>query len=257
MAWLDDNPPKRSQFRKGRRAKIRPVIVVHTAEGNGAANVANFIKNRTTAGSYHRLVDDRQIIPLVDLNNEAYQDGTGSNPWAYGLSSAVFAADWRKMPAAKRTAIIRNKAKAAAEINAHAIASGAGPILPRRITKKQSDAGESGFIPHGDRDPGRRSDPGEHFPWDEFFTEYRQATNDTQENEMTPEQEARILAAIGEAKAEAAAAGLRAQALEEKVDRLEHATGSKHPDMVGEGTALPRMLTWMENNDSGNRPGAA
>ena len=32
MAWLDDHPPKRSQFRDPRRERVSGVIVVHTAE---------------------------------------------------------------------------------------------------------------------------------------------------------------------------------------------------------------------------------
>lgn len=41
-----------------------------------------------------------------------------------------------------------------------------------------------------------------------------------------------------------------------KLDRIEHALGSKHPDMVGEGTALVRLLNHAARNDPGNKPAA-
>ena len=61
MAWLDQHPPVRRQYRDPRRAAPSGVIVVHTAENvmdavgsdTGAENVARFIQTRADPGSYH------------------------------------------------------------------------------------------------------------------------------------------------------------------------------------------------------------
>lgn len=180
--YLEDNKPARSQFRVGRRAKPTGLFVIHTAEGvmdtvgpdTGAEGVARFIRDRDTPGSYHRLVDSDSIVPLVRLSNEAYGDGTGSNPYAIHVSFACKTSDWAKMTPAKRAAFLRNGAKAVVEgmtwlKREHGITS----VPLKRVTKAQSSAGAAGFIPHGDRDPGRRSDPGADFPWAEFFAAIR------------------------------------------------------------------------------------
>lgn len=190
MAWLEHNRPVRSQFRRGRRQKLRPIVVVHTAENpwpnSNALNVANFIRTRTDPGSYHRLVDASRIIPLVDLDNEAFQDGTGSNPWAMGLSAACRTVDWTRMDTATLLAFVNNLAHAAAEMNAHSIRRGAGCIQGRRISKAQSDAGVSGFVTHGDRDPRRRTDPGVNFPWNSFLARYNQLTSQNPPSSTPP-----------------------------------------------------------------------
>jgi hypothetical protein len=171
MVYLVEFPPARSQFRP-RRAKPSGVVCLHTAEGTGASNVARFIRGRSDPGSYHDLVDDRQRIQLVRFTDEAFGDGTGSNPHAYHLSWATHAGLWPRMTAEVRDAHLRNGAKAAARYARWLRAVG-GPVIPaRRITRAQSEARVPGFISHGDRDPGRRSDPGSAFPWSRFFAMY-------------------------------------------------------------------------------------
>lgn len=182
--YLRANKPRRSQFRSPRRAKLRGVIVVHTTESAfdaagadmGAENVAGFIARRTDPGSYHDLVDSDSFIHLVSYDDEAYQDGTGSNPWAYGLAFACRTTDWARMSDAKRTAMLDIGARRAAEMNKHCRRRVGISIPSRRLTKSQSDRGVTGFIAHGDRDPARRTDPGTKpphlFPWDEFLNLY-------------------------------------------------------------------------------------
>ena len=88
--------PARSSTRRAvavpqpRRARPSGVTVLHTAENvidlvgpdTGAEAVAAFIRTRTTPGSYHDLVDRDSALQLVPYGAEAYQDGTGSNPYA-------------------------------------------------------------------------------------------------------------------------------------------------------------------------------
>lgn len=185
MAYLDDHPPRRSQFRCPRRSTLSGVIVVHTAENSpdwsppdtGAEAVAKFIVGRPDPGSYHDLVDSDTVVNLVRYDCEAFHDGTGSNPHSLGLSFATTAARWPTMPEAWTVAAIRNGARAAATMAAHVKARTGIVIPPRRITRAQSEARVPGFISHAERDPGRRSDPGARFPWALFLAEYARLTS--------------------------------------------------------------------------------
>jgi hypothetical protein len=176
-AWLREHPPARSQYRVGRRARPTGCTVVHTAEGvldtvgpdTGAEATADFIRRRDTPGSYHDLVDSDSAIWLVRYGDEAYQDGTGSNPWALSISFALKTTDWARLTPERRDAFLRQGAIAFRRQQAWLRAHGHPTTPLRRISKAQSDAGQAGFISHGERDPDRRSDPGRDFPWTRFF----------------------------------------------------------------------------------------
>lgn len=183
--YLEDHPPKRSQFRTGRRAKPTGLIEVHTAESvldtvgpdTGAEAVAKFIQGRSEPGSYHRLADSDTYVKLVRLSNEAYGDGTGTNPYAVHLSFACRTTDWAKMSKDKRKAMLKQGAKAAVEIMTWLKREHGVTVPLKRISKAAAVKGTPGFMAHGDSDPGRRSDPGVNpphlFPWDEFFAEIK------------------------------------------------------------------------------------
>lgn len=186
MAYLDDHPPARTQFRQ-RYATPSGLIVVHTAESaldaigedTGAEGVADFIRRRSDPGSYHRLVDSDSIVPLVRFEMAAYGDGTGSNEFAIHLSFACRAADWPGMDPALREAFLVNGAHVAREAAAWLREHHDITVPARRVTRTQSDQRAAGFISHGERDPDRRTDPGPAFPWDRFLTLY------AQEDDMT------------------------------------------------------------------------
>lgn len=202
-AYLIDNPPRQRQYRE-RGTTPSGVIVVHTAENapdvygaDGAAEaVAEFIRDRTTFGSYHDLVDSDSTINLVPYSLRAYQDGTGTNSHGYGVSMATQAAKWPSIPAERRERMVKRAAAAAANY-ARWIKREHGVTIPaRRITRAESDARKPGFISHAERDPDRRSDPGRDFPWQMFLDEYARlmagGDPDTPEDDMTPEQDARL-----------------------------------------------------------------
>jgi hypothetical protein len=202
MAWLDDHPPARSQFRCPRRAQPSGVIVVHTAENTpdfvafdgGAEGVANFVRTRDTPGSYHDICDSDSTINLVRYDCEAYHDGTGSNPHSYGVSGATRADVWPLAPQAWKDGCVRNMALAARRY-ADWLHARSGIVIPaRRITREQSEARVPGFISHAERDPARRTDPGQSYPWDMFFDIY----SDTGEGDwldMATEAEVRAIVA--------------------------------------------------------------
>ena len=185
--YLEDNPPVRSQFRVGRRDPVKPVIVVHTAESGTdrtgpdpkAENVANFIRGRSTAGSYHLIGDADSIIQLIRFENEAFHDRTGSNRWAIGISLAMNAADWPSLTTSRRNQFVDTAGQMAAIAAFWLRDRGLELPEPRLLTKAESDRlGASGFISHARRDPTRRSDPGAGFPWTSFFAAYQQALSD-------------------------------------------------------------------------------
>jgi peptidoglycan hydrolase-like protein with peptidoglycan-binding domain len=185
--FLEQNRPRRSQFRAGRRDPVKSVIVVHTAESGTdrsgpdpkAENVASFIQNRSDPGSYHLIGDADSIIQMIRFENEAFHDRTGSNRWAIGLSLAMNAADWSGLTASRRRELTETAAQMAA-IAARWLDDRGLPLpAPQRLTKVQSDRSDaSGFISHARRDPSRRTDPGTDFPWSEFFRLYQQQLSD-------------------------------------------------------------------------------
>lgn len=185
-AFLRTRKLRRTQFKSRGRARPTGCTVLHTAESildtvgpdTGAEGVANYMVVRTTAGSYHDLADSDTWVHLVEYSDQAYQDGTGSNPWAMSLSFALAAADWPRLSPTRRAAFLRQGALAFAAQQEWLRENGYPTTPLRRITKAQSDAGMAGFVTHGDRDPGRRSDPGAAFPWDEWFAACRAATGE-------------------------------------------------------------------------------
>lgn len=185
MAYLDDHPPARRQFRP-RTMKPTGLIVLHTGESildvigpdAGAENLAAWISHRTDPGSYHRIADADSVVDLVRFDQAAYGDGTGSNDFAIHISFACKAADWAGMSEGKRLAFIRQGAKAAAEAAEWLHATYRIEVPPARVTRIESDRGEPGFISHAERDPGRRTDPGADFPWPLFMREFVEAQVD-------------------------------------------------------------------------------
>lgn len=171
--YLEDNPPARSQFRVGRREPVRGVIIVHTAESGTdtdgadpkAENVANFIRGRDDAGSYHLLGDRDSIVQLVRFANEAFHCQGGANKSTFGISLAMNSADWLTLPMAARSELLDTAAQMATMVIRWLEARGVEVPL-RWLTRPQYENGLAGFVSHANADPtpGRRSDPGAAFP---------------------------------------------------------------------------------------------
>ena len=186
MAYLDDHPNQNLPQQRARRDQASGVIVKHTAESaldtlgddTGAEGVARYISERTSYGSYHVVVDSDSIVQVARFEMTTYGDGTGSNEHAIHISYACRAADWPNMSAERKSAFIDNGAQAAANANAWLQSQRNITVPARRISRIQSDQKIPGFISHGERDPGRRTDPGPAFPWDLFIDTYAALTQE-------------------------------------------------------------------------------
>lgn len=233
--YLETHTARQRQFRRPRRAAPSGVVVVHTAESapdtagpdTGAENVARFIAGRSDYGSYHDLCDSDSIVQLVPYDAEAYGDGTGSNPHAYHVSAATQAHRWPTLSQAWREGTVRNMAAAAANYARWLRAEHGIEIPARRITRAQSEARVPGFLSHGERDPGRRTDPGQDFPWSLFLTTYADLMED---DDMA---DAKTQKTLAEIKDDAAAARATAERVERKLDR-------RHTRYI---TKLDRLIT--------------
>lgn len=177
---LRSNPPKRSQFRSPRRAKPSGAIVVHTSESpadtvgpdRGAENVANYMEHRDSPGSYHGIVDSDSWLYLVDFRDEAYHEGTGGNRWSLGLSFALQKKQWDALPSKWVDDAVANGVLMALMMADYVESVTDVKIPARHITPAEYRAGKPGFIGHGELDPGRRSDPGVDFPWEDFLQKF-------------------------------------------------------------------------------------
>lgn len=178
--YLQTHRPARRQFRK-RYGEVTGCIVVHTAENTpdtlgvdgGAEAVAGFIARRSDPGSYHILADSDSRLRLVPFSMAAYGDGTGSNEFAIHVSLATTAAAWKRLSPEYRAAIVVQAAKGAVTAAKWVKRTKGIDVPARRISRAETEAGKAGFISHGERDPGRRTDPGADFPWDLFLATYR------------------------------------------------------------------------------------
>lgn len=174
MTYLLFNKPQRlAQVNRQRRNKSTPsgVCVIHTAEGSGANNVANYILNRTSYGSYHRIIDASTTVKLAPWSAETFHCRF-TNPHSVGISAATFAANWNslyKQPGDPGHRIIDRMAIEAADFVRYMKNSHKTTVPVKRISRKDALDKKPGFLAHGDTDPGRRTDPGKDFDWDYFF----------------------------------------------------------------------------------------
>lgn len=190
LIYLEQHPPARTQW-NNRRRKETGLVVVHTAESpwrNGALAVAEVIRRRSgpnSAASYHVLIGKAaETIQLIDWANRAFHVGVGDlNSMSMGLSFAVYAAEWDNLDDDEIDAMLTAAATVVLE---YAAARGLD-IPARHVTGDQAKAGLSGFVGHGELDPGRRTDPGEQFRWARFLAIYGDLKNGRQPDKETPE----------------------------------------------------------------------
>lgn len=212
-AYLVANPPRRSQFRRPRRATPTGSVVMHTAEiapdlageDLGAERIARFISTRTDApGSYHLIGDRDSQILLVPFEWEAFGDGTGSNPWAIHISLAVTAAWFRAAPNDQKLWYMARLATMARTASDWLEQNHGITVPARRLTPASSN--QAGFCTHMDREnwrgtPGRRGDPWgvSDSMWHLFLTLYEDTRRTPTPQEDDTMHGTEVIAAYGEA----------------------------------------------------------
>ena len=178
---------RRRHWNTNRRGKIPTCIVVHTAEAknlatglsrrelrqlgkdNTAERVANYGANTNRQVSWHATVDSDSIIWGLPDSFRAWHC-RNLNTISLGIELACRADVWGKSSTSPDwvEAIIGN----AAEVVATWCRT--WEIPGEWITRKQAERGVRGILGHADADPGRRSDPGKHFPKARFLEAVRE-----------------------------------------------------------------------------------
>lgn len=206
--YLLDNPQHRNYPQCGypRRggAKASGTIILHDAEGGtdlsgadmGAENVARFILERASYGSYHDLVDRDTHIPMAPIDYETWHSVPDNN-WSVGVCVAWTKADLPKMTYAQRRSYYVPLARVVLKRVADFARRGITVPIDRMLTAAETQARRPGISTHSRTDPSRRSDP---FGTDsvyerEFLAVLAElAKTPTTEDDMTPTESNRLKA---------------------------------------------------------------
>lgn len=166
--YLLDNRTAIPQCGKKRRngARATGTIILHDAEGGtdlsgadmGAESVANYIKNRSSYGSYHDLVDRDTHIPMAPIDYETWHS-VPDNPWSFGICVAWTKADLPRMTAAQRRSYYAPLARVVLKRVADFARRGITVPTHRMLTAAETQARKPGISTHSRTDPSRRSDP--------------------------------------------------------------------------------------------------
>ncbi len=165
--YLEEHPPVRSQFAARPNGVTPTLVVVHTSEqppdltppDDGAEALARFIQGRSDAGCYHTAVDSDSTVDLVDPVLQCW-GARGVNEIALHVSHCTRAKDWSTLHADWVTEVLTRSAATVAEWCQRF-------SIPARFVEPGSD--QAGITSHAAVDPGRRTDPGQSFPWDRWL----------------------------------------------------------------------------------------
>lgn len=137
-------------------------IVVHTAEGAPALNVAKYFTFNTRPASAHVVVDESEIIDLLPDEAVAFHV-RGHNSKSLGLEIAYWAHKWGENLQLEDLMLLNAAKWCRKKVLEYDI-----PI--KRVNRDNWNKGAKGFIAHSDLDSERRTDPGDEFPWEKFLS---------------------------------------------------------------------------------------
>ncbi|MCT1607146.1 LysM peptidoglycan-binding domain-containing protein [Nesterenkonia massiliensis] len=176
------NVQRIAQMARPRRNGHKPIpqIGLHTYETDwttGVLAAATYLLRRDTYGSYHDLAgasSTQDVMHLAPIDAETW-GAPSINNWAVHVSAVARAADWNRIPAARRRNLVHSMAYAAHKRSRELVAMGIGAVPARRITKAQALRGEHGFVYHGDLQSDRTdpTGPRDEFPMDKFLKEFK------------------------------------------------------------------------------------
>ena len=120
--------------------------------------LAHFVRDRSDPGSYHLAGGaDLGYGQLVDFDNEAFHDGTGSNRWSVGIALIMRAREWTTWDQpARLNNLIEVGAHMAAEVARWHQANGRPAPRPVLLTREQSEQPDA-FRVHLPRPPRSRA----------------------------------------------------------------------------------------------------
>lgn len=189
--FLLSNPnPNGPNYYESRRSEIK-WVVAHTAENlpyfkddedKGAEDVSRYGATTTRDVSWHVTIDSDSIVWMLPDSHTAWHV-RGYNSPSLGAEIATQAHRWDNAPRSWLAGVVENTAKV------WAIWSERHDIPLRRISKSQADDGQKGVIAHADLDPGRRTDPGDDFPWGRVLDRAREIVLGEEPAEPTPRPE--------------------------------------------------------------------
>lgn len=179
MTYFQNHPQRYTQHRYPRRGGgyTAPQITLHTYEAphtRSLQDAARWLTQRRDPGSYHALVGakgPRDVLLLAPWSHETWHS-VPSNNWAIGISAVAYAHQWKTIPRAAADNLVKSMAHAASLAAKWLEQAHGRKVEPRVLTRAQAMRKESGFVTHATMDPGRRSDPGPHFPMGDFLAEF-------------------------------------------------------------------------------------
>lgn len=143
---------------------------LHGVDG-GAEAIARYAASTSRSVSWHASTDSDSTVEMLPPHFTGWHV-RGYNRCGLGVEQSYRAHTWRNLPAGWRAGTINQTARyLATQIRSH-------PDrrlfrLDRPLTLAEADRGKYGLIAHSTLDPGRRSDPGSGYEWDQLLTSIR------------------------------------------------------------------------------------
>lgn len=153
-------------------------IGLHTTEfpvGHRLTALWQFINTRTTHGSYHAGADSHGSNGQYCPWSWGAWHAPSINRHSAGVAGNCRADEWDRMSSTARNNLINGMARQAHRYSRWQVANGRPAVPARKLTKRQAENRERGFVYHGalQADRSDPTGPRDVFPWSQFLTEYR------------------------------------------------------------------------------------